>query len=287
MIEEIAHAKINLALHVTDQRSDGFHELDSLIVFTLDGDRIFVEPNETSNNHELFIDGPFAHQLASDEENLVMRAAHLLGQTTSEVAPASIHLIKNLPVASGIGGGSADAAATLRALKQFWKLDVDLHPIAKSLGADVPMCLHSNPLRARGIGDELVLFEDAGSFPILLVNPGCSISTPSVFTELQTKQNAPISRLGENPFSNIFAISQLRNDLETPAISLNPEVGETLQALAKTDPLLCRMSGSGATCFGIYDTLKSAEDAANVISKKNPDWWIMASSTTTSIQRSL
>jgi len=264
-IERIAHAKVNLALHVTGQREDGYHLLDSLVVFTEFGDGLSVsKSNNPSSLVSLKIDGPFSEGLDNGANNLVSRAALSLGyeitKRSGKPTPVEIRLTKNLPIASGIGGGSADAAATLLALKDFWQSDVDLMPIAKDLGADIPMCLHSTPLRAQSIGD----------------------STPSIFKQLTNKENTPMYAKDITAMPLISEIKDLRNDLQNPAIDLEPAIENVLSALSQTNAQLERMSGSGATCFGIYENHKEAQTAANYIKSQNPTWWCVATTTTVS-----
>lgn len=278
-----ANAKINLALHVTGQREDGYHLLDSLVVFTEFGDTITVSKNEKPLSLIwLKIEGPFAQGLDGSANNLVNRAALALAYKIMEHAekpdPVKITLTKNLPISSGIGGGSADAAATLLALKEFWGVDIPLEYLALQLGADVPMCLHSKPLRAQGIGDEISILKHVRLLHLVLVNPNIEVSTPSIFKNLQNKNNLSIH---ENDITSLN-FANLRNDLQAPAIKLAPQIIDVLKALEITDCTFSRMSGSGATCFGIYETLEKAQKAANEIKAKHSDWWCVATSTTVS-----
>lgn len=253
---EIAYAKINLALKVRGRQADGYHDIDTLFAFAEDGDRLSVGVGEGLS---LVATGPFAAALGPAEDNLVLRAARLLGGERG----AALILDKRLPVASGIGGGSADAAGALRLLDRFWGLglgEAGLLPLAARLGADVPACLLSRTLRGTGRGDRL---EPASSqhegAPLLLVNPGVALSTAEVFGRWK----------GE---------SVEGNDLEAPARELAPVIGEVLDALrARSGVTLARMSGSGATCFAVFgsDADRDAADAA--IAQARPDWWRMAS----------
>ena len=286
-IERIAHAKINLALHVTGKREDGYHLLDSLVVFSDFGDRISIsEARNPSSLVSLAIDGPFAVGLESGANNLVSRAALSLGYEITKYrgkpTPVDIRLTKNLPIASGIGGGSADAAATLLALNEFWDSEIDLMPIAKTLGADIPMCLHSKPLRAQGIGDEVTLLEAKQPLHMILVNPNLEVPTPAIFKHLADKQNAPMFEKAISTMPPIRDIKNLRNDLQKPAVEIEPAIEAVLAAIAETNAQLVRMSGSGATCFGLYETLPEAQKAAKLIKTQNPDWWCIATSTTVS-----
>ncbi len=278
--EFLARAKINLALHVTGRRADGFHTIDTLVVFTEFGDLITLREQENPPEVRLSIKGPFADSLASDHNNMVIQAMTMLEKQTGEtLPPVAITLEKNLPVASGIGGGSADAATTLMALKDFWQLglETDIETIASNLGADVPMCLHSTPLRAQGIGEEITLLDASEPLHLLLVNPGVEISTPEIFRNLGNKINPPVSEQPLSHFPDTGNLATLRNDLEKPALEIAPVIGEVLSALRNQEGCqFARMSGSGATCFGIFDSPELAEDAKNRMLELHPDWWCVA-----------
>jgi len=266
---QIAKAKINLSLHVTGQRADGYHLLDSLVVFADFGDQLTFQ---TADDFKLNIAGPFGAGLSTSNDNLISKAAQLLDTGRG----ASISLEKNLPVSSGIGGGSADAAASLRGLAMLW--DVDLpDDNGLSLGADVPVCLTSKPQRMQGIGDQLTPLKCLPPLNAVLVNCGVSVSTPAIFKGLQSKQNAPIGDLPETVLSYVDAIKLLadhRNDLQDVACTLQPEIQTTLDAIAGAGADLTRMSGSGATCFGLFSGQKSASDAAEKLGSGNPSWWV-------------
>lgn len=270
MTGEIARAKINLALHVTGRRDDGYHLLDTLVAFADVGDALTVLPGD---GLELTIDGPFAAGL-STSQNLVLDAAHALRAATGAELGAKITLTKNLPVASGIGGGSADAAAALRALNTLWNTGLGkdaLAEIGAPLGADVPMCVLSVPLRATGIGTDLVPLPFSARHAIL-VNPGVEVSTPAIFTALTNRDNPPIG----TPV-DIGDLPRLRNDLEATASALEPAIGTVLKAIGATgDCRLARMSGSGATCFGLYDSREAAMAAADQLRANQTDWWVVA-----------
>ena len=260
-ILEAAPAKLNLALHVTGQRADGYHLLDSLVVFAAVGDVVQLDPGPLS----LRIEGQFGAGLPL-EDNLCLDAARLVG------ADAAITLVKNLPVASGIGGGSADAAAVLRGMARMG-VALPAHP--ERLGADVPVCLASRPLRMRGVGEVLDAVPEMPDLHLVLVNPGVGISTPQIFKALASKDNPPLP-----PMPDRFDLAGLvdylktcRNDLQAPAIALCPDVGEVLEALEAEGALLARMSGSGATCFGIFADASAAGLAAYRIGT-GADWWI-------------
>ncbi len=286
MIKRTAHAKVNLALHVTGQRDDGYHLLDSLVVFAEYGDVIKVsKPHHVHGPIEVSVDGLFSEKLTSGPENLVTAAAFLLrdriASSGGETKPVSITLTKNLPIASGIGGGSANAAATLLALQEYWETDVPLDRIALGLGADVPMCLHSRPLRARGIGEEIDLLKCVAPMHLVRVNPGVEVSTPEIFKQLVSKNNSPIELAEDTDFPDFDHIrDHMRNDLEGPARALNSEIDKALDALKKTGAEFVRMSGSGATCFGIFGSQKAAKAAAEIIARDRPLWWCVATQTT-------
>ncbi|WP_146345868.1 4-(cytidine 5'-diphospho)-2-C-methyl-D-erythritol kinase [Falsiphaeobacter marinintestinus] len=264
-IEVFAPAKINLTLHVTGQREDCYHLLDSLVVFADIGDTICVRD---AADLSLTLDGPEAASLAVEPDNLVLRAARLLADKG-----AAIKLTKRLPVASGIGGGSADAAATLRALSRLWSLPIPDLAALLPLGADVPVCLDTAPRRMLGIGDILRPAPPLPDMDILLVNPRVSVPTPSVFTALRQKQNPAMSvnlpRWSGVP-DFIAWLKTCRNDLQAPAIALQPVIVETLGMLEATGALHVGMSGSGATCFALFPQDGSAAQAARRV---RPDWW--------------
>ena len=286
-VGEDAPAKINLALAVTGKRADGYHLLESLAVFTRFGDQIQAAD---AVEDSLVVDGPHAAALKDDDvsDNLVTRArdrlrAHLK-QSGRKAPPVALRLEKNLPVASGIGGGSADASATLRLLIRFWNVDVseqDLRILALSLGADVPMCLESKALMARGIGEEIEPVEDMATLPMVLVNVGVAVSTPSVFKALTSPDNPPLPALPATRDISGMAkwIMAARNDLVEPALSLSPQIGTCLEAIRSSGALVHAMSGSGATCFGIYETTDKAKQAARQISKEWPRWFVTATET--------
>lgn len=263
MIIEDAPAKINLALHVTGRRADGYHLLDSLVAFADMGDTVTLAPGPLS----LLIDGPFGAGLDAGPGNLCLRAAQLAG------GAAVITLTKRLPVASGIGGGSADAAAVMRGLAaQGHALPDD--PAA--LGADIPVCLTSRPLRMRGVGEDLSEVPPLPPLPIVLVNPGLPLATPPVFAALTRRDNPPLPDPDWQDGDSLIAwLAGCRNDLQAPAIALLPVIAEVLAALDQAGARLARMSGSGATCFGIFDSPAQAERAADGL--RRPGWWSVAS----------
>lgn len=269
MITERAPAKINLFLHVGAKRADGFHPLQSLAVFTDLGDTLAIAP---APELSLAIDGPFAKGLDGEGDNLVLRAARALGS-----GGAALRLTKNLPVASGIGGGSADAAAALRGLKALWGRDAALHDIAATLGSDIPVCIDSAPSFMEGRGENLRPVEALPRIAMLLVNPGVAVPTRDVFAGLATRSGAemtlPPGRFRDTADLLRF-LETTRNDLEAPARAIQPVIGEVLTAIAaQPGALFTRMSGSGATCFGLFADDDCCRRAADILKKTNPGWW--------------
>jgi len=282
MITENAPAKINLYLHVVGRRPNGWHELDSLTMFADVGDRVTIEPGPTGAGPSLIVTGPFANALTGDDptDNLVIRAARLFAEIRGGGIDVRITLEKNLPVASGIGGGSADAAATLRALARLGGHAVDdpaTFAASAKLGADVPVCLASRAMYFGGIGE---ILDPAPALPHLdaiLVNPGVPVATPAVF-KVRSGPFSNVDRLDGPPAdARAFAraLTSRRNDLTPPAILVAPIIEETLAQIAATpDCLLSRLSGSGATCFGLYPNRETAENGARLIAKAKPEWWV-------------
>ncbi len=285
-----APAKINLALHVVGQRTDGYHLLESIVTFADRGDRIGFS---ASTADRFTVSGAFCADIPSDGAaaggNLVLTARDslraLLQRYGHAAGPVHLHLEKNLPVASGIGGGSADAAATLKGLLALWQAPEgladtsnagELAEIAIRLGADVPMCFQGRPLVARGIGEHTEILRDFPRFPMLLVNPLVPVSTPAIFRLLTNKTNPPLVLPGKQASAGEWfsALAAMRNDLEPPARLLEPVIAEVSQALA-ADALFTRMSGSGATCFGLYETEQARDAAAEALSANHPDWYVL------------
>lgn len=287
-VHRVAPAKINLALHVTGRRDDGYHLLDMLVVFADYGDRISIE----EAHHDSFsIDGRFAHGIPLDSGNLVIRARDALKQYAGrDLTPVAIHLEKNLPVASGIGGGSSDAAATLLALNEIWQLGLDLDTLTElslKLGADLPMCLHGaaigTPLVARGIGEHLTTVAQMPPLPLLLVNDGTAVATPDVFGALTKRDNSSLPSPSESGIETICAyLGSTRNDLLPAALTLAPQIENKLDLLRMRGALFAQMSGSGATCFAIFNDQQSADDAASKIRAQEPDWFVVSTQTTAS-----
>jgi 4-diphosphocytidyl-2-C-methyl-D-erythritol kinase len=271
---EPAPAKINLFLHVTGKRADGFHILDSLAVFAGVADRISFVPSDTLS---LTVSGPFAPALVAESNNLVLRAAHALAAETAVRPVGALHLDKQIPVASGIGGGSADAAATLRLLCRAWRLDVAdsvLSRIAAGLGADVPVCLRNRPMRMRGVGEVLMPAPVLPPCGMVLVNPGIPLATVSVFRARSGgfSRDATLPGGWATVDQMATTLSGLANDLEASAVSLVPAIGDVLRAIAGAPGCrLARMSGSGATCFGLFADARGAEKAAAELAR--PGWW--------------
>ncbi len=268
---EIAYAKINLALHVRRRRDDGYHELETLFAFVDQGDVLTLSP---SNSLTLQCDGPFGAALTADKDNLVLRAARLLAKTCSVSSGAALHLTKNLPIASGIGGGSADAAATLRLLNGYWRCGltkVEMAQLAVPLGADIPACINSETVRGTGTGTILspVRASTLADLPILLVNPGIALSTGPIFAAWDGIDRGSLTE--EGGLLDIAASS--RNDLQAPAMSICPPISDVLSALWTCKPLIARMSGSGATCFALFNDMETRDNAVMQIAADHPNWW--------------
>lgn len=276
----LARAKINLYLHVSGKRADGYHCLDSLIVFASLGDTIDVE---ASDDLALTIEGPFAAGLPVDQNNLILQAAMSLAQAAGIRPRARIKLRKTLPVAAGLGGGSADAAATLLALRALWRLSIDdvvLHRLAAGLGADVPVCLTDRPSLVGGIGHEVRPAPPLPPFALLLVNPGQAVSTAAAFEGLPDtfRSSRPWREHTDRTAALAQALAERRNDLEPAARRLAPVIGEVIEAVAALPHCrLARMSGSGATCFGLFDNLAQAQSAAGTLAAARTSWWVQAS----------
>ncbi|GAN81915.1 4-(cytidine 5'-diphospho)-2-C-methyl-D-erythritol kinase [Acidocella aminolytica] len=267
-LTSFAPAKVNLYLHVTGKRSDGYHLLDSLAVFPAVGDKVTVSEAASLS---LSLSGPFGAALEGEADNLLLQAARSLAQDSG----AALALEKNLPVASGIGGGSADAAACLRALCKLWGVQgADLPALALHLGADVPVCLRSIPARMQGIGEVLAPAPRLPEFGMVLVNPGVAVPTPSVFKARRGGFTpAPmLPAIWPNAAAMASALKRCTNDLQAAAITIQPVIGEVLATLSTLPGvLLARMSGSGATCFALFATPAEAEAAAAQIPQES--WW--------------
>jgi 4-diphosphocytidyl-2-C-methyl-D-erythritol kinase len=310
----LAPAKINLTLRITGKRPDGYHELSSLVVFADFGDHLTVQPArcDSSQTVSLKLAGPFGRFLRAEDDNLVLQAARALRQTVLQedtvletvLAPVEIILEKNLPLASGIGGGSSDAAAILYLLNRLWGLNWSferLSHLALSLGADVPMCLRAiaeqtvqnsgqnmssekRPsafaLQVSGIG-ETMQKAAAPPFYLVCVNPLKAVSTPVIFQAwgTQTHQFSISKDCPDNQSHDAFMswLKEQNNDLQGPAMNLCPDIADIVTLFEATeDCLIARMSGSGATCFGLYKTIKAAQQAMKTIQQARPEFWVMA-----------
>lgn len=280
-IVDAAPAKINLFLHVTGKRADGYHLLDSLVVLADVGDQITAK---SANTLSLDYTGPFATNLPPAKSNLVLRAAEQLKDAFDISEGAALTLHKALPVASGIGGGSADAAATLRALCTLWGLDVvqpKVADLALSLGADVPVCLRGQSAIMRGIGEDIHAVDHLPPLDLILINPGVEVSTSAVFKARTCAFSNPAAMpsifTDASAFHSFLRTTQ--NDLEPSAIGLQPVIGDVLEALqASPGVALARMSGSGATCFGIAENADAAHTGAQALSSAHPTWWVQVTS---------
>lgn len=272
----LAPAKINLDLHITGKRDDGYHLLDSIVAFADYGDDLYVE---MSDKLSLEVSGPFADRLSNGDENLVLKAARLICKECGVAPNLKFRLIKNLPIASGIGGGSADAAAAIKLTIQMLDLDISesrLKKLALALGADVPVCLYSKATQMSGIGEDLSPISLDGPLHCVLVNPDITVSTPHIFKYF-SMHGYSFKPLRENisVFIGVDDLISNENALEKPACELNSEILEVLNAFSQTEGLvLSRMSGSGATCYGVYENEESAMAGQKVLKGFYPDWWI-------------
>jgi 4-diphosphocytidyl-2-C-methyl-D-erythritol kinase len=266
-IREPAPAKVNLALHVRRRRADGYHDLETVFAFARDGEGVEVE---LADEDDFAVTGPFAAALAGEGDNLVLRAARAFTERFAPGAAHAITLDKHLPVASGVGGGSADAAATLRALAHLHRIEDagGLREIARGLGADVPACLLGRTCFGTGKGDDLTELPPLGDVPALLVNPRVAVATAPVFAGWDG-----IDRGALDPAN----WRRGRNDLETPARALAPAIGAVLEMLAaQSGVTLSRMSGSGATCFALFADAGARDAAAAAVGRDQPGWWMVA-----------
>ncbi|QCE33550.1 4-(cytidine 5'-diphospho)-2-C-methyl-D-erythritol kinase [Acetobacteraceae bacterium] len=299
-LHSIAPAKINFFLHVTARRKDGYHELDSLTVFAKYGDNISLEENPTKRHDSLHISGDFADILNAEKNissNSVLKACRIWREAAQEQNISlpffNCFLEKNLPVAAGIGGGSADASATLNLLRQFYPIphlkEADYRALALKLGADGPVTIDSMPKRMQGIGEILTKISNFPELGILLVNPRIKVSTPAIFKKLKIEKLQRVifpefpTNGWENAESLFSFLNQTRNDLQLPAIRLVPEIQKLLSQL-KTLPAcqIARMSGSGATCFALFKTKDDAMKAGKILrsSPNTPqNWWIWSGET--------
>lgn len=266
-LTDFGYAKINLALHVRRRREDGYHELETLFAFAEDGDVLTAEP---APDVQLTIGGPFGAGLSAGEDNLVVRAVRALADAEEIKGGISFTLEKNLPIASGIGGGSADAASALRLAVRLWGLETDAAMrVAAGIGADVPACVQSQTCFGSGVGEHLEpVHLDLARTPVLLVNPLQACPTGPVFKGWDGIDRGPL---------DVTSWRQARNDLAPPALALVPEIGDVLTVLERQNGVtLSRMSGSGASCFALFDTEAARDAAAHCIRGEHPQWWTLA-----------
>lgn len=275
----LAPAKLNLYLHITGIREDDYHLLDSLIAFTEFGDDITVK---LADDLTIAADGPYATGMPIGEGNLMMRIARKLQGMATGNPGADIHVEKKIPVSAGVGGGSADAIAVMRALIQLWDLEIDdkeIYEIALELGTDLPVCYFGKTAFVDGIGENI---REANPLPdcgVLLINPGVTLSTPVVFENRKggfSPADAFLKETIRTPDALADLLEDRVNDLTDAAQQLAPVIREVLGALKRTpDCLAYKMSGSGATCWGIFETFEDAERTALALNQERPDWWVM------------
>lgn len=272
---EKAYTKVNLALHILGRRDDGYHDIDTVFAFLCDGDELNVGQ---SDRLSLTIDGPFSGDIdVPPDDNLVMKTATLLSNHFEIDDGAALHLRKNLPIASGIGGGSADAAATARLLNRYWQLGLSPSQLARliaPLGADIPACVISQTCRGEGIGTKLDILDnelDLSEMPVLLINPMVSVSTGPIFDAWDGQSGGILKTDLE------YLTHQARNDMQRSAVSLFPQIQDVIEALQSMHPVITRMSGSGATCFAIFANKEDRDNAKQTIERRFPNWWFLAS----------
>jgi len=288
VITAFAAAKVNLYLHVTGRRADGYHLLDSLVAFANIGDRLSAEP---AARVSLRVSGPEAAGLAGlGDDNLVLRAARLLGEHTGITTGAALFLEKNLPIAAGVGGGSSDAAAALRALVALWRVSIDdatLCRLGAALGADLPVCLHGRTAWVGGIGDQIEAARELPEAGILLANPRRELLTARVFSARRGpySDDGRFAPMPADACGLAEALMPRRNDLSGAAIGLVPEIGEVLDRLRRLPgALIARMSGSGATCFALFPDRSAAADARSALAAAEPLWWCAAGGFTSDVR---
>jgi 4-diphosphocytidyl-2-C-methyl-D-erythritol kinase len=278
-----APAKVNLTLRVLGRRSDGYHEIESLVAFAEFGDRLSFSPGAGLT---LEVNGPTAANAGETDSNLVIKAAREMAARRNGLTLGAFRLSKHLPVAAGLGGGSADAAAALRLIARangLTRADAQLYAAARATGADVPVCLESHSRIMRGVGDILSKPLTLPALPALLVNPGIAVATKEVFAgwastpaSLPANDLAAIANLSTREKAVGFLLAQ-SNDLERPALALAPAIADVLSALRTLPGCdLARMSGSGATCFGLFNTISAAVEAGRILSSGHPHWWVQA-----------
>ncbi|WP_336294051.1 4-(cytidine 5'-diphospho)-2-C-methyl-D-erythritol kinase [Bartonella sp. CB169] len=274
--------KLNLALHVVGQCAGGYHLIESLVYFSLSGDCLGYAPFESD---QFVVTGPFANKLVSDSDNLVIRARDFMHDTFPESAKSAFFkLVKTLPISSGIGGGSGNAAGVISILRQQWNLNCSYEKLAEmsvALGADVPMCLfaleYQQPLFVKGIGQDIVRLKEACPLAIVLVNHGQQIATKAVFKAFEQHDHSSLKidlEALKTVDSLVETLKETRNDLFFTALKIAPQLAEVLSTLDKCGSLFSRMSGTGATCFGIFKDLQAAQQAALLIKSMHPNWFV-------------
>jgi 4-diphosphocytidyl-2-C-methyl-D-erythritol kinase len=272
---ETARAKVNLALHVLGRRPDGYHEIDSVVVFADVGDELRFAP---ASQFAILAAGPFASFLPAPENNIILAAYKAVTEIAAargkHLPPVSVSLTKNLPVSAGMGGGSADAAAAMRGflrLAGFEAIDAEIAKAALSLGADVPVCLAGRACRMQGVGERVTPLKNFDARPAVLINPRIEVQTAAVFQKLGLAKGASHGL----PLADLADAASWRNDLMPPAVALAPAIADVIAALEDQKGLrLARMSGSGATCFGVFETAEAAAYAARIVSALHPRWWV-------------
>ena len=288
VLSDEACAKVNLTLRVNGRRTDGYHDLESVVAFADCADRLTLTPG---SNLDLKMLGPLAQACGDTSDNLVLKAARLLGERVPDMKAGSFSLDKVLPVAAGIGGGSADAAAALRLLSQLNGLALDdsrVIEVARLTGADVPVCVNSRGCVMTGVGETLQPL-NLPKMPCVMVNPGVPVATKDVFAALGLRKGELRVSAGDvllqKPWPDaeasledwVEALAASSNDLEAPALRVQPVIGEVISALNATNGAwLSRMSGSGATCFAIYENTADAGRAAEKLGREHPGWWVHA-----------
>jgi len=273
MISVTAHAKVNLTLHVIGQLPNGYHNLQSLVGLTDFGDQIYLSP---ASGFDFQVTGPFSQGIPLDDRNLVVRAAQFMAKKYSRELECKVVLEKNLPMASGIGGGSSDAAAVMKALSQYWSVPLPTVDELMALGADIPVCMSSGLTLMEGAGEQVTPLAPPPAWGLLLINPNVGVSTPAVFNALSRKNNPQMEKVTEH-CRDIGWLCNQRNDLEPPAVAMVPEVAAVLDAISTTPHCkVARMSGSGATCFGVFADVNAAQTAAETLKHRHPNWWVVA-----------
>ena len=274
MFEEKASAKVNLCLQIVGQKSNGFHLLDSIVGFTEFGDHLSFEKSEKL---ELTVKGTFSDQIPLDNSNLVLKAAELLRTLNNIKDGAHITLTKNLPPSAGLGGGSSDAAAAIRGLTRLWEINLPALDELMKIGSDLPVCINQKTQHMKGFGEVLRIINTFPNLPILLVNPLKKVSTQAVFNMLENKQNPPLSnyeKLFQTKKDWINWLLLQRNDLIEPALKIEPIILEVLQLISSQNSVeQVSMSGSGATCFGVFESKYDCDAAMKKVQRERPEWW--------------